>query len=47
MDKLMTTESLIKLVVNAAKMTIGFNAKTAWIDVSYNRDVVEDAYGRN
>lgn len=44
-DKLMTAESLAKMSVNAAKMTLGFNAKTKWIDVEYNANEVSDAYG--
>ena len=45
LSKLMTGESLVKLSVNAAKMTLGFNAKTKWIDEKYNEDQVSDFYG--
>lgn len=45
LSKLMTAESLCKLAVNAAKMTLGFNAKTRWIDEQYNADTVSDFYG--
>lgn len=45
MDKLMQSESLAKLAVNAAQMTLNFNAKTRWIDADYNKNVVEDGYG--
>lgn len=45
MDKLMQAESLAKLAVNAAQMTLSFNAKTRWVDVDYNKNVIEDAYG--
>ena len=44
-DKLMTAESLAKMSVNAAKMTLSFNAKTKWIDADYNSNEVSDAYG--
>jgi ubiquinone/menaquinone biosynthesis C-methylase UbiE len=44
MDKLMQAESLAKLAVNAAQMTLSFNAKTRWVDVDYNKNVIEDAY---
>lgn len=41
----MTADSLAKLSVNAAKMTLTFNAKTRWVDVDFNKNATEDAYG--
>lgn len=45
LDKLMTADSLAKMSVNAAQMTLGFNTKTKWVDVDFNKNAAEDAYG--
>lgn len=45
LDKLMNVDALAKMAVNSAQMTLGFNAKTGWIDVDYNKNVIEDGYG--
>lgn len=45
LNKLMTSESLVKLAVNAAQMTLGFNAKIKWVDAKYNEDTISDLYG--
>ena len=44
MDKLMTPESLMKLVANAAQLTLKFNQQTKWVDVDFNHTVIEHAY---